>query len=337
MIVELKKELLKYPEKIKKILEFYGFYKITINSSEIRCGRELNSNSTSICIKLKNNDDLFVQDYGKSISYDLIVFIMKTKNVEYKEVINVIKNELGIDFYNLDYSYVSKAPFGGYYEGFKAKNKPIINKIYDDNVLKQYENTPNLRFLKDNISIETQRKFNIMFDVETQRIIIPIYDCYGNIIGIKGRANWEVSDDEPKYLYLIPCYKGTTLYGYHQNYKNLYNNTIIIGEAEKFVLQANSYGYDNFLGTGGNTLTNEQCKLIMSLYPKKVVFAYDEGLDIEIIKKNILKLKSYIKMLDVEITYWDYSKSKYIEKGSKMSITDKGKKIFEKILEEEVL
>lgn len=336
MIIELKKELLKYPEKIKKILEFYEFYKISINSSEIRFARDCDSNPTSIRIKLKDNDNLFVQDYGKGTSYDFINFIIKTRNATFKEVITLIKNELKIDFSTFDVCK-RQAPFGGYYEKFNKRSKNnVVNQIYGDEILNKYKKVPNLRFLKDNVSIEVQKKFNIMFDVETQRIIIPIYDCYGNIIGIKGRANWEISEDEPKYLYLSPCYKGNTLYGYHQNYKYLYSDTVILGEAEKFVLQAASYGYRNALGTGGNSLTNEQCKLIMALYPKRVICAYDEGLDLDIIKKNLLKLKSYTRMMNIEILYWDYTRSKYIESGSKMSITDKGKGTFEKILEEEI-
>lgn len=336
MIIELKKELLKSPEKIKNILEFYEFYNINISSSEIRCGRDSKGNPTSIRIRLKDNDDLFVEDFAKNITYDLIVFIMKSKEVKYIDVLNIIKKELNIsDWYTFENCSL-KSPFGGYYDKFKTTKTKNINNIYDENILKQYEPYGNLKFLKDHISLEIQKEFNIMFDVISQRIIIPIYDCYGNIIGIKGRANWEVQDGELKYLYLIPCYKGSTLYGYHQNYKYLYNNTIIIGEAEKFVLQACSYGIRNVVGLGGNSLTSEQCKLILSLYPTKIIFAYDEGLDIEIIKTNILKLKSYIKFMNIDVVFWDYSKSKYIEKGSKMSMTDKGKDIFEKILSEEV-
>lgn len=337
MIIELKKQLLEDPQHIINILQQYDFYNITSSSSEIRCGIAEERNKSSVRIKLKNNDNLYVKDFGRDISCDLFKYIIQMKNITFKDVISNVKKELNIN--NLDCFYEIKKPvFGGFYDKIKSyKSDDYTYKTYSDDILNKYEHKLNLRFLEDHISLESQQFFNIMFDIESQRIIIPIYDWCGNIIGIKGRANWEIREDEPKYLYLIPCRISDTLYGYYQNYSYLTNDTIILVEAEKSVLQAYTYGYRNVIALGGNSLSDKQSRLIIALNPSKVIFAYDEGLDKNIINKNINKLKMYTRLYDTQIGYWDYLNSKYIEEGSKNSITDNGKELFEKILKEEVI
>ena len=78
MLKDIKRELLSNPQAIVNILEAYDFYKPRIhNNREIRCGINEGSNPTGIRIKLINNDNLFVTDYIRGISYDLINYIIK--------------------------------------------------------------------------------------------------------------------------------------------------------------------------------------------------------------------------------------------------------------------
>lgn len=340
MIQELKKQLLEEPEIIKNIMEIFGFCNVTINTKELKCAREEGSSANAIHMKLIDNDNLFIKDFARDVSGDLIKFIIETKGVEFKDVIKVIKEELGIQnsYYNSE-TVTKRQPFGGFYNKIKQKKSVQNIQTYGESVLNKYEKVNNLRFFRDGISFATQRKFDIGFDIESQRITIPIFDSMGNIMGVKGRANWDVNTEEGelKYIYLLPCPKTLTLYGYSQNYNTLYNNTIVIGEAEKFVLQTDSMGHYNTLGTGGSSLSKEQCLLIMSLQPKEVIFAYDEGLNIDTLISNIVRLRTYSRLMGFPIKYWNYKNSKYIAKGSKMSISDLGKEVYEKILEEEII
>lgn len=338
VILELKKELIKRPEDIKKILEYFGFSNIRIiNSKEIRFARDSEGNTTSLRIRLDNNEKIFVNDFAKSSNMDLISMIIKEKKVEYWDVINCIKSVLGVDLYSLK-TPTKRSPFGGIYDNFKSKNHNTKVITYDISTMDNYIFKPNLRFIKDGISIETQRKFNIRFDVESQRIIIPIYDCYYNILGYKGRLNYDILDDtQLKYVYMMPTQKHLTMFGYCQNYKNMYGGTVIIGESEKFSLQGDSYEYKNCMGIGGNSLTEEQCKIIFSLDPEEIILMFDEGLEEKVVMYNIDLLKRYNVMRDTRIKLWDSKNSKYIDKGSKMSATDKGKMIFDNILKEEII
>ena len=75
MLKDIKRELLLNPQAIVNILETYDFYNPRIHNNEIRCGLSEGHNPTAIRIKLINNDNLFVSDYTRGISYDLINYI----------------------------------------------------------------------------------------------------------------------------------------------------------------------------------------------------------------------------------------------------------------------
>ena len=91
MLKDIKRELLSNPQAIVNILETYDFYNPRIHNNEIRCGLSEGHNPTAIRIKLINNDNLFVSDYTRGISYDLINYIINVKNSEFIEVCRTIK------------------------------------------------------------------------------------------------------------------------------------------------------------------------------------------------------------------------------------------------------
>lgn len=313
MLKDIKKELLANPQAIVNILEAYDFYNPRIHNNEIRCGLSEGHNPTAIRIKLINNDNLFVSDYSRGISYDLFNYIINVKNSEFIEVCRTVKSELGIsDFYELNTKH---SVFGGFYDRIKKRTDDLYVKTYSDNLLLQYKSVYNQRFLQDNIAYYSQDKFEIGYDVESQRITIPIRNEYGDLIGIKGRANWNVADDEPKYLYLIPCAMSRTLYGYCQNYQYL-TDDILVFEAEKSVMQCYSYGIRNCVSLGSNSISPKQCKLLMEFAPKRIIFMLDKGLDPDITKRNAKVLIAYTRMFDTQICWWDWTKSSLPDKAS---------------------
>lgn len=333
MLKEVKKELLNNPQTIIHILEFYDFYKPRIKNNEIRCGIAEGHDPTAIRIKLKDNTNLFVKDFGRNLDYDLITYIVKIRNIDFIDVLQKIKAEVGItDFYNFN---VNQSIFGGFYDKIRKNNSSLCVKSYSESILKDYQNVYNYRFAKDKISFETQERFQIGYSLEAQRITIPIRNVYGEIIGIKGRANWEVDAEEPKYLYLVSCSMSSTLYGYCQNYKHLSGENVIIFEAEKSVLQCHSYGIYNCVSLGSNSLSTTQCKLLMELNPKNIIFMLDKDLDYENTKTNIIKLSAFTRMSDVKIFWWDWNKNKRLP--SKSSPSDFGKEVFKDILKNEVV
>lgn len=332
MLADIKKKLIDNPNRIKEVLEKFGFCHIEIHTTYMNFGRDEKGSKKSIVIKFQNNDYLMVSDYPRNVRCDFFSYIMQEKNVEFIDVLNVIKQVLNITDY---YDYFNKTSiFGGLYDGIKKKNSYTI-KTHDKSILEKYEKIPNLRFFRDNISLEAQKYFDIRFDIESQGIVIPILDQFGELMGVKIRVNYEIEDGELKYYYLIPCLMSQTLYGYSQNYKYLEGNTVYVYESEKSVLQCYSYGIRNCVALGSSSISRKQIQMLLELRPKKIIFMHDEGLEYEVIERNITFLKTYSRMFDIEIGYWDTTID--IDIPPKASASDLGKEKLLEILKEQIV
>lgn len=334
MLNKIKKTLIDSPDKLIQVLEHFGYCGVVNhNNKYISCGRDEYSSKKSIVIRLQDNDYLWVKDYPLNISKDIYSYICEQRHLEFKEVLSKIKSILGIDDFGTYYRKNTTSIFGGFYDKAKTYSSGYI-KSYDEKVLDEYIKCPNKRFLKDYISIKVQNEFGIRYDVESQGIVIPIYNHLGELIAVKERMNYD-SDAEgfQKYWYSYPGRTSTTLYGYSHNYNELQNNTIYIGEAEKFVLQCASYGYKNAVALMSGSISPYQIQLLLNSNPTAIIFMHDYQYDIESIKHNIELFKNYSRFTDCAIGWWDWTKSVYPEK---VSPTDMGKEVFERILENEI-
>lgn len=331
MFEQIKELLLEKPESIEHILDTFGFDKIRIDNKEIRCAFEVGSNPTAVVIRLQDNPNLFVKDYGRNLSYDLITYIVKSKDVPFKDVMNVIKKELNIDSI---YNYKRKIGlFGGLYDKINRSNGDIDVKTYPEEILEQYGNTPNLLWLRDDISLETQRKWGIGYDVSSQRITLPIRTSTGEVMAVKGRCNYTPDEFEPKYLYLVQGPMSQTLFGYSENFNSLHEGDVLVVESEKSVLKMDSWGYNNVVALGSNSLSATQAKLIMSLNPKSVTFLLDKGLSLDNTRRNADLLKTFCTMRQLKIRYWNWEDN--LTLGDKDAPCDDSKEEFEYILQNE--
>ena len=154
--------------------------------------------------------------------------------------------------------------------------------------------------------------------------------------GTKCRRNYDTdNEDDPKYIFEYPCQKSLILYGAYQNYPWLYgSDKIFIFEAEKSVIAADSYGYQNAVSIMGNTLSEYQAKELLSLNAKEYIFLLDEGLDLDITFQNAKILKDCAVMRDIQISYFDWTSS--LSVGEKESPTDGGRDNFKYIINNEL-
>lgn len=331
-ISDVKEKLLEDPEKIVELLETYNFCHINSKPQEIRCGRD-DKGGPNISIRLHNNPWINVSDYARGVYTDIFSFIAQERGVTFREVLLATKKILGLgDDWEPKKKYQL---FNGIYANIGKNAKPEL-KIYDENILDQYPKCGNLRFFKDYISLETQMKFGLRYSVESQRILIPIRDIFGNLAGVKSRRNYETDNpDDPKYVFEYPTSKSMILYGAYENYQHLMNaDRIIIGEAEKFVLAADSYQYNSAVAIMGNALSSEQAKILLSFNAKEYCFMLDEGLDLSVTYQNAQLLKSFAAMRECKITFFNWQNS--LSVGPKESPTDCGKNIFEYIIQNEI-
>lgn len=321
VLKEIKNELLNNTDAIVELLEYFGFAHIKVLSSEIRFARDEDGGRNNIRIKLTNNDYLNVQDFVRSESCDIFSYIIKEKNSSFKEVIQKTKSILGINEYWEPHK--KKSLFGGFYDHIIKQDSEIKLKVYDENILDEYNFNGNKRFLRDGISITSQKFFGIRFCSKTNRIIIPIRNEFGELVGVKGRYNGDVTDEIPKYIYPVPVMASQVLYGYSENYDFLYGaEYVYVGESEKFVMQCHTMGIRTCVGLGSHSLSVKQAKLIVQLCPKCVVFMLDEGLDLKETKKNADILLSVSEFFGIKIKFFDYRGC--LEVGEKDSPSDNG-------------
>ena len=335
MLDEILKKLSENPEAIVELLEHYECGKIKVNTREVRFARDDRPESgLNISIRLVNNDACFVKDFARSEANNIVSWLCKEKNVKFKAVLVTIKRILHLSD---DWRPQSnkREIFGGVYSRIINKTKPQP-KVYNESILNNYLKVGNTRFLKDHLSLESQRRFEIMYNVETDIIVIPIRNTFGDLCGTKCRRNYDTdNEDDPKYIFEYPCQKSLILYGAYQNYPWLYgSDKIFIFEAEKSVIAADSYGYQNAVSIMGNTLSEYQAKELLSLNAKEYIFLLDEGLDLDITFQNAKILKDCAVMRDIQISYFDWTSS--LSVGEKESPTDGGRENFKYIINNEL-
>ena len=332
MLSNIKEELLKSPETIQSILEYFGYANVHIHDSYMSFGRDQFSSPKAIVIWLKNNEYLYVKDYARNIYKDFFSFIMEQRGLTFKQVISVVNDYLGITDYNTFFE--KRCAFGGFYNRAKKGSVSDPPKVYNPEILDQYEKIGNLMFLKDNISLEAQNFFDIRFDVENDGIIIPLYDTFGGLIALKERVNHPIEENEQKYWYLLPGRASKSLYGFWQNYKYLNESTVFVFESEKSVMQCYSYGIRNCIALSSGSISRDQIKILHEIQPEKVIFMHDIGYDKSLILKNINAYKRYNRFIDTELGYWDWTKSGLTEKYSP---SDLGRSELERIIDNEIV
>lgn len=326
MLAELKKQLRENPESIKSLLTEFGFEHINIRGNSLRFARN-DVGGQNISIRL-DDEYLNVMDFVRGERLDIISYIIQEKKTDFRSVLGVIKRILNLSD---DWKPAAKRTlFGGVYEKI-IKRESAPQKIYDEDVLKEYLPLPNERFRLDKIDLNIQTKWNIGYDIMTDRITIPIRNEFGQLIGIKGRRNYDTDEEyDPRYMYLIPCRMSNVLYGYSENYSSMYGKTVLIFESEKSVLQCASYGYNNAVALGSNNLSEHQAKLILQLNPTHVIFMLDNNLPLENTKRNIDVLRSNCVMRSLHISYFDWTEC--LDLSDKSSPSDENKETLDYIL-----
>ncbi len=117
------------------------------------------------------------------------------------------------------------------------------------------------------------KKTGKIYDYFRNRVMFPIIDTSGNIIGFGGRV---MDDSKPKYLNSsdTPGFKKSKNL-FALNYaKNHCAERMILCEGYMDVIALHAAGFENAVATLGTALTQEQARM-MAKYTKQVVLSYD--------------------------------------------------------------
>lgn len=328
----MKEYLKNNPEQIEKILSYYNYHSINITDKEIRCAKVGGDNPSGCRIKL--NDNLSATDFTTSYNGDLFGLIATHTGLTYREILKTITTMLGKKIEG-SYQPEEEVLFDGFFDTLYIPYEEE-EVTYDESVLEEYNSGYKWfkRFADDGILPSSQVKFKIGFSEESNRITIPWRDYKGNLVGCMTRLD---SDEKTnfKYLPLIPFEKHKYLYGLWENKEYIKESKkVYIFEAEKSVMQSDSFGVHNTTALGGNQISTTQVEQLLKLGVSEIILCMDEGLMIDAIKRDIQTIKSCLFMRDVKIKVMIDKENKYLPKESKCSPSDKGKEIFLKLCNE---
>lgn len=238
-----------------------------------------------------------------------------------------------------------------FFEKFEAMDNKQEYTPLDQRILRGFYPFYHEDWLEEYITMDTMRKFNILFNVKDYRIVIPHYNAKGELIGIRRRNLTDTDLLRGKYMPEVinglsyTHSLGGNLYGLNGTLQPIIESkTIILFEAEKSVLQLDSYN----LGLGGvalcgSSLTDGQFDILIDLISeydiKEIIIALDkEFIEVGDKLEEFYQRKIRLNIIDKLLPYVDVSviwdTNNLLD--YKDSPTDKGSEIFEKLLKERI-
>ncbi|WP_055668039.1 DNA primase [Desnuesiella massiliensis] len=253
-----------------------------------------------------SSDKQIYKCFGCGETGNVVTFIMKYRNLSYIESIKYLGERININV-DLENKDPRKDRKSRLYEVSIESARYFFNNLQKQKYAKEY-------VVRRGISETTIRKFGLGFSLNSwdsllkflrirgykeqdifdagliikkekggfydrfrNRIIFPVFDYKGKVIGFGGRV---LDDSKPKYLNspeTLIFSKGTNLYGLNFAIKNSNTRTFIIVEGYMDCISLHQYGITNVVASLGTALTVNQAKLLKR-YADKVIISYDADL-----------------------------------------------------------
>ncbi len=282
---------------------------------------------------------------GCNRNYNIFQLIAKAKSCSKQEAFNYVCARLGISV--LGHGFTERRVDNSFINKFKKQEIETNVTIHDKSILNNFWNLFHQSWLDDHISKKTMVEFDILFDLNKHRIIIPHYDINDNLIGVRCRnLIKELVEQGKKYMPIVyndVLYNYPTsmnLYGINKHKENIKKyRKILILESEKGVLQHHSY-YDNSIAVAisGSSLHQYQINMIRELGVEEVILGLDKEFTNEEEEKQYKEKiqKAFVDKLlpyfNVSIIWDTENKLKH-----KMAPTDNGKEVFEELYKNKIM
>lgn len=242
--------------------------------------------------------------FGCGEGGNVITFVMKTKNLEFNETIKYLADRAHITLEEnaerkksnerRDIFYKMHVEAARFFFKNLTENKDMRDYLYKrgmtdytirtfglgyalnswDSLLKYLKA---MNYSEDQIVVSglaTKSEKGKVYDRFRNRIIFPVFDLRGRVIGFGARV---MDDSKPKYLNSpeTPIFhKGTNLYGLNFALKNSKEKDLIIVEGYMDCISLSQSGIKNVVASLGTALTKEQAKLLKR-YSQEVFISYD--------------------------------------------------------------
>lgn len=229
-------------------------------------------------------------------------------------------------------------------ETYEIASKQVVLPTYSANVLDCFTKYYPVEWLNDSITPEVMDKYNILFSISQNKIIIPHYSVDNQLVGIRGRAlNKEEIDNYGKYAPVWiegKCYShplSMNLYGLNWNKQNILKTGVcMLYESEKSVMQAEAFSEPNCgVAVCGSQFNKYALHLLLrEAHPSEIIICFDNEEE-----KN--SDKYFMKLYSLCKKYQNYANFSFVYDrksltNHKDSPTDKGEAIFKQLIAERV-
>lgn len=269
------------------------------------CSCPFHSEKTPSCTVYMDTQNFYC--FGCGAGGDVITFMMKIENLTFMEAVKQLAQRAGMEVPENNrqdngmarrrqriYEMNRLAANYFYTNLIKGDNKAGLKYFYDRKLTPQTIKKYGLGFAPDSWSSLSDMlrskgysdaeiadawlggissKSGKAYDMFRNRVMFPIVDLRGNIIGFGGRV---LDDSKPKYLNTsaTPVFdKGSNLFS--MNFaKNSPLKRMILCEGYMDVIAVNQAGFENVVATLGTAITPDQARLI-SHYADEVIISYD--------------------------------------------------------------
>lgn len=244
--------------------------------------------------------------FGCGESGNVITFVMKNKHMPFMDAIKFLADRSNIVLQEearvnptarkKELLYKVNVEAGRFFYSNLRANKIakeyFLNRGIREETIKKFglgyakDSWNNLLFhlrklgYSDNVLLEaglvlTSEKTGNNYDRFRNRVMFPVFDYRGKVIGFGGRV---LDDSKPKYLNspeTLVFQKGTNLYGLNFAIKsNMQERYFIMVEGYMDLITLHQYGITNVVASLGTALTENQARLLKR-YADKVIISYD--------------------------------------------------------------
>ena len=224
---------------------------------------------------------------------NVFTFLMNYEHIDFKETLRYLGEKVGVNVSGIQIKQKSNK-FDKFYDAYKFSVKYFQNNLSSsfgkmarsylasrgitDEVIKEFEIGLSLDSRDDLTKLLMKKEYDLVVlnriglssddhDIYNDRIMFPLYDVSGNVVGFSGRIYKD--NGQNKYLNTKETdifKKGEMLYHYHIAREECrLKKSVIVMEGFMDVIRASTIGIKNTVALMGTALTKEQIALIKRL------------------------------------------------------------------------
>ena len=229
-------------------------------------------------------------------------FLMDYEHMSFPEVLKYLGDRVGIETGNVHIAKKS-TKFDKFYDayslslkyfqnnlnstvGVKAK-KYLLSRKIDDSIIKEFEIGLSLETPDDLTKLLMKKDYDLVtlnriglsndnHDIYNNRIMFPLYDITGKVVGFSGRRYDDIKENKYVNTRETDIFKkGEMLYHYHiAKDECRISKSVIVMEGFMDVIRASTIGIKNTVALMGTALTKEQINLLKRL-SKNIILCLD--------------------------------------------------------------